>query len=83
MKVTFRVNLGSTDATRLGIDNFAECLAGAEVAVPESVAKALEKAGIIEPLPPPKPAAKPVEVRADPVVDLAADPPAETKKKTK
>jgi hypothetical protein len=75
IKVRFRVNLGSADATRLGIADFRECVLGAEVLIHETAAKALEAAGVIEPLPA-KPE-KPVEVRADPVEEspLAADPP--------
>lgn len=78
--VCFRVNLGSMDAARLGIADFRVCLAGAEVQVEDAAAKALESAGVIEPLPPPKPVVKPVEkpveMRADPVVvtPLVADP---------
>lgn len=86
VKVRFRVNLGSMDAGRLDIENFRECVAGAEVEIHDPAAKVLEAAGVIDVLaePEPKPKSKPksvepVEVKADPpaaATNLVADPPA-------
>ena len=77
IKVCFRVNLGSMDADRLDLD-FRKCTAGAVVSIPETVAKVLESAGIIEPVawPAPQPKPEPVEVRADPVAEaeVKSDP---------
>lgn len=82
IKVLFRTNLGSTDAGRLGIENFRECLVGYEVCIPDTAAKVLEKSGVasIVEVVPPKPAqtAAKVELKSvpprEPETELAAEP---------
>lgn len=47
MKARFRVNLGSMDASKYGLD-FRKCTAGAEVEIGEVAYSALGKAGVVE-----------------------------------
>lgn len=47
MQVQFKINLGSADAERLGVD-FKKCTKGAKVDVSRDAAELLAKRGIVE-----------------------------------
>lgn len=69
MKVKFRTNLGSRDATEAGIDH-TQCVAGKTVNVPQGFAEYLAKRGIVEPLADPE---TPKEIKAVPDAPAIAD----------